>query len=53
MEITECGTEGRHESTSRPIGHINPEVKHPGKPGAGNQHAGFNIETAVGRKKAV
>ncbi len=43
MEITECGTTGRRESPSRLIGHITLEVKHPGKPGAGNQHAGFEV----------
>ena len=44
--ITECGTEGRHESLSRSIGRITLEVKHPGKPGAGNQHAGFDVAGA-------
>ena len=46
MEITECGTAGRRESPSRPIGRITLEVKHPGKPGAGNQHAGFDVAGA-------
>ena len=46
MGITECGTEGRRESISRPRGRITLEAKQPGKAGAGNQHAGFDVAGA-------
>jgi len=43
MKFTGYGTAGGRESPSRLLGHITLEVKDSGKPGAGNQHIGFEV----------
>src|SRR5215470_14804109 len=42
-------TGGGAESQSSMIGHINFEMKQPGKPSAGNPHAGFDVAGAENR----